>query len=194
MRRVLLSGAAALLTIPAIVHAYSVRSSANTVRGKLTVACVKSGKSKGDGQYRYVLNGKPIRALTSDCAPGMAETHIAIEQVFASKDSTTVVVFEGFNSYSDFEKVLYIPKTGPASYIDGIIMVDDPRVTRKSPTAFHVVVPTGGYAIDMNHMSHWFCQIDVDFGTGRATAKIATPHEKGIPADVCKTKVEKAPI
>ena len=45
MRRVLLSGAAALLTIPAIVHAYSVRISANTVRGKLTVACVKSGKA-----------------------------------------------------------------------------------------------------------------------------------------------------
>jgi hypothetical protein len=191
MRRLLTSLTAALLLgLP--VHAES--QSAPTVRGKLTVGCFKSGKRKYDGQYRYLLNGKPIAKLTSGCAFGAAASHIFIAGTYASPGSTTVAVFEGFNDYSDYEKLIYIPKSGPASYVDTISMSESSGVTRKSPTSFRMTVPSVGYAVDANHLSHWTCLIDVDFAAGKASGKAETPHEKGLYADVCKTKVQKAPI
>jgi hypothetical protein len=190
--RTLLTAALVPLCLAAAAHAAS--ESATTVRGKLTVGCFKSGKGKYDGQYRYLLNGKPIAKLTSGCALGAATAHIGIAGTYASPGSTTVAVFEGLNDYSDYEKLIYIPKSGPASYVDTISMSESPGVTRKSPTAFRMEVPTGGYAVDANHLSHWTCLIDVDFAAGTARGRAETPHEKGLYAGVCKTNVVKVPI
>ena len=109
MRRLLTSLTAGLLLG---LSAQAESQSAQTVRGKLTVGCFKSGKGKYDGQYRYLLNGKPIAKLTSGCAFGAATAHIFIAGTYASPGSTTVAVFEGFNDYSDYEKLIYIPKSG----------------------------------------------------------------------------------
>jgi len=193
MRRLLSSLTVALLLgLPAAAHAAS--QSANTVRGKLTVGCFKTGKDKYDGQYRYLLNGKSIAKLSSGCAVGSAESHIAIYKVISSSGSTTLVVQEGLNAYTDTQKLIFIPKSGPASYLETETDSEDPNVTQKSPTAFRLKVPVEGYAIDMNHLSRWTCLIEVDFATGKATGKAASPHEKGLPLQVCKAAVEKAPI
>ena len=190
MRSLSVSAAALLVLAPAgAVHAEG--QSATTVRGKLTVTCARSDRR--GGEYRYILNNKVIRSLSSDCMPGMAETHISIDRVIHSAGSTLVVVLEGSNAYTDDAKILFLPKSGPGSMVE-MPVSGSVAVEQKSPTSFRIVGPRSGYEVDMKHLSHWSCTVDVDFATGHATGKPVGAHEKGLPVEACLEKVMKVPL
>jgi hypothetical protein len=190
MRRLLVSTAAMFVLAPTFpLHAEG--QSATTVRGKLTVTCARSDRR--GGEYRYILNNKVVRSLSSDCIPGMAETHISIDQVIHSAGSTLLVVLEGSNAYTDDAKILFLPKSGAGSMVE-MPVSGSVKVEQKSPTSFRISAVRSGYEIDMKHLSHWSCTVDIDFATAHAVGKPVGPHEKGLPAEACLEKVVKIPL
>jgi hypothetical protein len=190
MRRLLISLTAALLLgLPAAIHAQS--SSTKTVRGTLSVRCRKTGKF--EGKYEVLLAGKPIAKLTEDCTPGSATTHIYIDKVLRSASATTLIVNEGLNASLDQAKLLYIPKAGPAAYVE-FATEEDTELIQKTPRLVEVQASANGYPLTMDRMDHWRCVIDVDFAGGRATGKLAGKHAAGLTSSLCKTGIVKVPI
>lgn len=166
--------------------------SANTVRGKLSVKCAPTG-GEYEGRYQYFLAGKSVRPLSSDCSPGVGTSHISIEQVFRSTASTTLLVIEGHTATSQNIRVLHVPRHGPAIVVDAL-GGDGYALVQKTPIAFRLIAPGGGFALSGDRRSTWTCVIDINFATGRVSGNLAVPYEPGLPRSVCQTELKRVAL
>jgi hypothetical protein len=150
-------------------------------------------KSRYAGLYVYQLAGKRISPLSSECDPDMGTSFIYIEQIFRNKSSTTLLIIEGVTAISQNIRVLYIPKAGPISVVNSY-GGDGYALVMKSPTAFRLISPGGGFALSEDRMSTWTCEIEIDFARGTANGDLAVPFEPGLPNSVCKADFKRMSI
>ena len=174
---------------PCAAHA---ASSAQTSRGRLVVKCSPSGKPY-EGNYSYVLAGKRIPKLSSECSPGMRASYISIEQVFRSPTRTTLLVIEGVTADAQTVRVLSIPAKGAIEVVD-LLGGDGYALVEKSPTLFRLTAPGGGFALSDKYKSTWTCVVELDFAKGIASGNIAVPHERGLPQSVCQPILDRIQI
>jgi hypothetical protein len=164
----------------------------NTVRGQLTVSCAPT-KGKFDGNYQYMLTGKRIAALSSECSPEMSTSYIDIDQVLRSKANTTILILEGLSAASQNVRVLYIPLKGPAYSVQQL-GGDGQALVQKSPTSFRLISPGGGFALSDRRKSTWTCVIDIDFAGGTVSGDLAVPFEPGLPRSVCDAEIRRVAL